>query len=168
PGGDLPGRGRIGDQPVRVIIVERCRVAGRAGAFVTSVRRTDCGFGKIGGVVLVQPCGRVDELTVGAAITNLEMQMRPRAHARGTDVGDVLPGRYLIADRDVDAVLPAVRVGGRHGAPGDTVLDHDEAAVTAGELGNGNRACGCGEDRRTVRRGEVRTCVEALLPGDRV
>src|SRR5699024_1236573 len=79
-----------------------------------------------------------------------------------------LPGRYLIADRDVDAVLPAVRVGGRHGAPGDTVLDHDEAAVTAGELGNGNRACGCGEDRRTVRRGEVRTCVEALLPGDRV
>ena len=40
--------------------------------------------------LLVQPCGRVDELAVGAAITNLEMQMRPGAHARGTDVGDVL------------------------------------------------------------------------------
>src|SRR5699024_1205978 len=96
------------------------------------------------------------------------MQMRSRAHARGTDVGDVLPGLYLIAHRDVDAVLPAVRVRGRHGAPGDTVLDHDEAAIPAGELGNGDRA-GCGgEDRGAVRAGEVRARVEGLLSGDRV
>ena len=81
--------------------------------------------------MLVQPCCRVDLFAVGAAGSNLEVQMCSGATSTRPDIADVLARAHVISDRDVDAVLPHMRVGGGDGLPADGVLDDDETAVTA-------------------------------------
>src|SRR5699024_4956439 len=139
----LPGRGRVVNQPVRVVVVERCWVTGGAGAVTAAVRRPDRGFGEVCGGVLVQPrCGS-DLFTVGAAGSNLQVQVCAGASPTRPDIADVLACAHVISDRDVNAVLPHMRVAGGDGLPVDGVLDDDETAVAAGELGDGHRAvCG--------------------------
>lgn len=68
---------------------------------------------------------RVDLFAVGAAGSNLESADVLRCYVHSTRHRRCA-GPRVISDRDVDAVLPHMRVGGGDGLPADGVLDDDE------------------------------------------
>jgi len=109
--------------------------------------------------VLGEPGVGVDGGGVGAAGADLEVQVWSGGSAGGADVGDVLAGPHLVADRDVDAVVPHVRVGGGDFLAGDGVFDDDEVPVAGGWAGDGNHAVCDSEDWGAVRGGVVRAGV---------